>query len=158
MSFGYYCSPIGNIKIEVQDKYIIGVDFSNEENINDIKIENYEEENAINRCKLQLEEYFSGKRKNFNLNIKFIGGTDFQKKVWLELIKIPYGTTVTYKEIAERVNNPKGFRAVGGANNKNPIVIIVPCHRVVGSNEKLVGYVGGIDKKEMLLELERKNT
>ena len=79
------------------------------------------------------------------------------RKLWKELQKIPYGQTASYKEIAERINNPKGCRAVGNANNKNPIAIIVPCHRIVGSNGKMVGYAGGIDKKEFLLSLECEN-
>lgn len=84
-------------------------------------------------------------------------GTDFQKNVWKELLKIPYGKTVSYKYIADKIGNKKAFRAVGNANNKNKISIIIPCHRVIGSNGKLVGYANGIDMKKLLLELEKEN-
>lgn len=84
-------------------------------------------------------------------------GTDFQKNVWKEFLKIPYGKTVSYKYIADKIGNKKAFRAVGNANNKNKISIIIPCHRVIGSNGKLVGYANGIDMKKFLLELEKEN-
>lgn len=156
MSFSYYNCKLGKIKIEVQDKYIIGINFvSNEESFID-QIENKEENNIIEKCKLQLDEYFNGERKKFDLYIKFINGTSFQRSVWNELTKINYGETASYKEIAERLGNPKACRAVGGANNKNPIAIIVPCHRVIGRNGAMVGYADGIDKKELLLRLEGK--
>jgi len=109
----------------------------------------------LNAAKIQFDEYFSGKRKVFDLPLNFEGCTDFMKSVYLELLKIPYGETVTYKNIAEKINCPKGFRAVGLANNKNPLPIIVPCHRVIGSNGNLVGFAGGLDMKEKLLDLER---
>ena len=150
MNYAYYESPIGKIKIEAEGESIIGIYFSEE------NLEGNESETII-KCKKQLEEYFEGKRKNFDLNIKFIKGTEFQLRVWRELYAIPYGEKVSYKYIAEKINNPKAVRAVGGANNKNPISIIVPCHRVIGSNGKMVGYAEGVDKKEFLLKLEEKN-
>ncbi len=101
----------------------------------------------------QLREYFSGKIKTFNLKLK-PEGTDFQKRVWQALCKIPYGETISYKELAKRIGNPKACRAVGMANNKNPLPIIIPCHRVVATNGKLTGYAGGLDAKRFLLELE----
>ena len=110
----------------------------------------------ISRCKIQLEEYFQGERKDFDINIKYSVGTEFQRKVWDKLKEISYGETVSYKHIAKEIGNEKASRAVGGANNKNPLGIIVPCHRVIGSNSKLVGYAGGLDKKQYLLELESK--
>lgn len=103
---------------------------------------------------MQVMEYLQGKRTSFDFPYE-LRGTDFQKKVWNELCKIPYGETRTYKDIACAVGNPKASRAVGMVNNKNPITIVVPCHRVVGSNGKLVGYAGGLDMKEKLLILER---
>ena len=115
-----------------------------------------EETDLIKETKRQLDEYFAGKRKEFDIPTR-LEGTEFQKRVWEELRKIPYGKTVTYKDIAEAVGCPKGFRAVGLANNRNPISIIYPCHRVVGSNGSLTGYGGGLDVKEKLLELERGN-
>ena len=150
MNYGYYESPIGKIKIEAEDEEITGVYFCNE----------YFDENeneAVTICKNQLEEYFKGQRKNFDLKIKFTKGTEFQLNVWNELSNIPYGEKVSYKYIAEKIKNPKAVRAVGGANNKNPIAIIVPCHRVIGANGKMVGYAEGIDKKEFLLKLEEEN-
>ena len=151
MNYGYYESPIGKIKIEAEGESIRGVSFSMESS-------EWDENEAVIQCKNQLQEYFEGKRKEFDLNIKFIKGTEFQISVWKALSNISYGEKVTYKSIAEKINNPKAVRAVGGANNKNPIAIIIPCHRVVGSNGKMVGYAGGIDKKEYLLKLEEKNS
>lgn len=104
----------------------------------------------------QILEYFAGKRKYFQVPYLF-QGTEFQKNVWHELEKIPYGETRTYSQIAEKIGNKKASRAVGGACNKNPIWLIVPCHRVIGSNGSLTGYAGGIDRKEELLLLEAAN-
>ena len=150
MNYGYFESPIGKIKIEAEGEYIVGVSFNEESSACD-------ENKAVKECKRQLEEYFYGKRKNFDLKLKFLKGTDFQLSVWKALSEIPYGETVTYKFIAEKINNPKAVRAVGGANNKNPIGIIVPCHRVIGCNGKMIGYAEGIDKKEYLLNMEERN-
>lgn len=102
----------------------------------------------------QINEYLDGRRKDFSLPLD-LRGTDFQKKVWNELLKIPYGETRTYKDIANFINVPKGYRAVGNALNNNPVLILVPCHRVIGSNGKLVGFAGGLELKAKLLELER---
>ena len=104
----------------------------------------------------EIIKYLEGSLKEFTIPFLF-KGTPFQEKVWKELINIPYGETRTYKEMAEIVGCPKGSRAVGGALNKNPVAIIVPCHRVVGTNGKLVGFAGGIDLKERLLNLEKNN-
>lgn len=101
----------------------------------------------------QLDEYFSFRRKNFELPLELIG-TDFQKMVWSELQKIKYGKTITYRELAIRLGNEKSIRAVGRANASNPIPIVVPCHRVIGADDRLVGYGGGLEVKEKLLELE----
>ena len=150
MNYGYFESPIGKIKIEAEGEYIVGVSFNEESSACD-------ENKAVKECKRQLEEYFYGKRKNFDLKLKFLKGTDFQLSVWKALSEIPYGETVTYKFIAEKINNPKAVRAVGGSNNKNPIGIIVPCHRVIGCNGKMIGYAEGIDKKEYLLNMEERN-
>ena len=102
----------------------------------------------------QLSEYLIGERKNFDLPIR-LQGTDFQQQVWKALCDIPYGETRSYKQIAEAIGNPKAVRAVGMANNRNPLLIVVPCHRVIGANGKLVGYAAGMDKKEFLLKLEQ---
>lgn len=102
----------------------------------------------------QLTEYFDGRLKQFDLNLQ-PKGTEFQQQVWQALLTIPYGTTVSYGDIAEQINNPKAFRAVGLANRSNPIPIIIPCHRVIGKNGKLTGFAGGLDIKQTLLALEK---
>lgn len=104
----------------------------------------------------QLREYFDGKRKVFDLPIAPVG-TEFQIRCWEALLQVPYGETRSYGDIARAAGSPKGFRAVGMANNRNPVAIIIPCHRIIGSDGKLVGYGGGLDIKVFLLELERKN-
>ncbi|GHU43789.1 hypothetical protein FACS1894111_09970 [Clostridia bacterium] len=104
----------------------------------------------------QLNEYFNGKRKIFDLPLA-PKGTEFQQRVWKVLTMIPYGETKAYSEVAALAGNPKASRAVGMANNKNPIAIVIPCHRVIGKNKTLVGYGGGLDKKEYLLKLESEN-
>ncbi|TRZ71849.1 MAG: methylated-DNA--[protein]-cysteine S-methyltransferase [Bacteroidetes bacterium] len=101
----------------------------------------------------QLHEYFIGERKEFNLDLD-LEGSAFQLKVWNELLKIPYGKTITYHELARRIGNADSFRAVGGANATNPVSVIIPCHRVLGTNGRLVGYAGGLKRKKWLLEHE----
>ena len=103
----------------------------------------------------QLEAYFGGRLKHFDIPLA-PRGTEFQQKVWQQLLTIPYGKTATYGEIAAQCGNPKACRAVGGANNKNPIPIIIPCHRVIGASNKLVGYAGGLDIKQKLLDIEKR--
>lgn len=107
----------------------------------------------FDRAQLQIEEYFRGERTSFDLLIN-AKGTEFQKKVWGELSKIPFGTTISYKELAVRTGNPNASRAVGMANSKNPISLVVPCHRVIGEKGALTGYAGGLASKEFLLKLE----
>ena len=108
---------------------------------------------TLGMTEAQLSEYFSGKRQTFDipLNLK---GTEFQLAVWNELLRIPYGDTITYAELARRIGRPSAIRAVGAANGANPIPVIVPCHRVIGSNGTLTGYGGGIERKQWLLALE----
>lgn len=109
--------------------------------------------NVTDACKVQLLEYFEGSRQDFDLPID-AQGTDFQQAVWRCLSQIPFGQTVTYADIAKMVNKPKGAQAVGGANGRNPISIIVPCHRVIGANGSLTGYAGGLERKLWLLQHE----
>lgn len=135
------------LKIEAEDENIIGINF-----VDEILIENKNE--AIDKCKEELCEYFLGKRKVFTIKIKLIKGTDFQKSVWEALKQLPYGTTCSYKDIAKKIKNEKAYRAVGSANNKNPIPIIIPCHRVIGNNKSLTGYAGGLEIKKKLLDIE----
>ena len=146
---GYIKVSAGIIKIICSEEYVLSVSFS------DIIKENDKGSEVLDKALKQMNEYFSGERKKFDLPLYF-EGTEFQKSVWNELRKIPYGTTVSYKDIAEGINNEKAVRAVGNANNKNKIMIIVPCHRVIGKYGKLVGFAGGLDKKEFLLEHEKK--
>ncbi len=123
------------------------------------KSSNYiiKETTLIKKATSQLFEYLNGKRRDFNLPL-LKEGTDFQISVWNELLKIPYGETRSYKDIAIAINNEKAVRAVGMANNRNKIPIVIPCHRVIGSNKKLVGYGGGLEIKEFLLNLEKRNS
>ena len=172
----YYCymeSPIGRLKIEESKEAITAlhicmkeadkteVDIRETDKI-DIKYEvekihtSYRETALLQKAKKQLEEYFAGKRREFDLPIRLYG-TDFQKKVWNVLRSIPYGETLSYGEVALRIGNPKASRAVGGANNKNPVMIIVPCHRVIGADGSLTGFGGGLPAKEYLLTLEKGN-
>lgn len=117
------------------------------------KLKKETEFEILHKCRNELSEFLDGSRKSFSIPI-VVQGTDFQESVWNELQKIPYGATISYKELALRVNNPKAMQAVGSANGKNPISIIIPCHRVIACDGKLSGYAGGVDKKEKLLRLE----
>ena len=143
-----YETIIGEIYIACEDNYITNLGFGR------VNYELHETE-IIHETYTQLSEYLDGKRKNFNIPLK-IEGTEFQKSVWNALTMIPYGETRTYKDIAEQIGNPKSCRAVGNANNKNKIVIILPCHRVIGANGSLVGFGGGLDIKKKLLDIESK--
>lgn len=134
------------IEVKTDDIGICWVEFCD-----DIKDFNVDNENVIQK---QFTEYEEGARKAFDLPLH-IKGTEFQKKVWNALLEIPYGETRSYQEIAIQIGNPKAVRAVGGACNRNPIGIIVPCHRVVGKNGSLTGYAGGLDYKKLLLEKEK---
>lgn len=142
-----YDTKIGRIYISADENYILEVSLRP---LDGIEKENF----LIKKAYEQLAEYMDGKRKFFDVPIKF-DGTDFQKKVWHALCEIPYGETRSYKDIAKTVGNEKACRAVGMANNKNHIMIIIPCHRVVGSNGDLTGYAGGLKLKKKLLELEK---
>lgn len=147
---GYIISDIGIWELTEKDGFIISLDYKG-------KSETYKtqrESPLIKEGQKQLEEYFKRKRKAFDLPLK-LEGTDFQKRVWEALLTIPYGEVCSYQDIARKVGNIKAVRAVGGANNKNPIAIIVPCHRVIGKDGSLVGYGGGLQVKEFLLSLEK---
>ena len=146
-------SPIGKLTLIEEDKELICLDFG-ETIIKDIP---REETAFLKEVKNQLAEYFEGRRQSFDVKLN-PKGTEFQKKVWNELLKIPYGKTVSYKDISIKIGNPKACRAVGMANHNNPILIIVPCHRVINENKKLGGYALGLDLKRRLLELEKENS
>lgn len=149
----YYETKIGKIAIVENKEKITNIYTYDKISSQDIDVI---ETPLIKEAAKQLEEYFCGKRKSFDFPID-PKGTDFQKKVWRELQNTPYGETLSYKDIAERIGNPKAARAIGMANNKNPILIIIPCHRIIGKNGKLVGYAAGLDMKVQLLEMENKN-
>lgn len=145
---------LGTLGIGADDDRITNLFFEFEtENIKKNKDYTVKETPLIKKAATQLFEYLNGKRKNFDLPL-LKDGTDFQVSVWNELIKIPYGETRSYKDIAIAINNEKAVRAVGMANNRNKISIFIPCHRVIGMNKKLVGYGGGLQIKEFLLNLE----
>ncbi len=146
---GYYKSPLGFMEILSKEDFIFSVSFI--ENINKKELLN----DCIRKTILQLEEYFCGKRKKFDLNL-FLQGTEFQKKVWLEINKIPYAKTETYQQIAIRIDNFKAVRAVGNAVGKNKLLIIIPCHRVLGKNNNLFKYSSGSYRKKWLLEFEKR--
>lgn len=145
-------SPAGKICIAESGGCVTDIFFADERAIEAEKICTP----VLEEAAAQLREYFQGKRKVFRLPLA-PEGSPFRMKVWNALTKIPYGETRSYKQIAEAVGNAKACRAVGGANNKNPICIVVPCHRVIGADGSLTGYAGGTDKKSFLLELEKNN-
>lgn len=148
-------SPVGPLLIGVSDTALVSLEFDRglPKNIDGEPIAWQESETRTRDVRLQVEEYFAGKRRRFELELD-LRGTDFRKKCWNELLKIPYGETCAYADIAVAVGNPKGFRAVGQANHYNPIAIIVPCHRVLASGRYLGGYGGGLPVKAFLLRLE----
>jgi methylated-DNA-[protein]-cysteine S-methyltransferase len=152
-----YESPIGSIEIKAEEKGIVEVGFVEKSGL----MRPAESATAggpeiLMACLVQLEEYFRGKRASFSLPLR-LEGTAFQKKVWAALLRVPFGKTTTYGAIAAGVGNERAGRAVGGANHRNPVSIIVPCHRVIGSDGRLTGYGGGLWRKEWLLEHERKH-
>lgn len=148
-------SPLGVLTLMEEDKKLSAISFENEE----IDLKNIIEKDTelLLKTEKELNEYFLGKRKCFDIPLK-LEGTNYQIKVWKELMNIKYNELLTYKDIAIEINNPKSYRAVGLANNKNKIPIIIPCHRVIGSNKKLIGYSAGLDKKEFLINLEREHS
>ena len=148
-------TKIGKLAIEENGRAITDVYIVNEEIEKDDSIL-LKETDLLKEASKQIKEYFEGNRQNFDLLLE-PKGTEFQQKVWNALKEIHYGETKSYGEIAKMIGNEKAARAVGMANNKNPIMIIIPCHRVIGANGKLVGYSEGVDIKETLLNLEKDN-
>lgn len=143
----YYKSPIGILEIELENDTIQRL------RVVESCLKFSERTGYFAEVAKQLDEYFAGERAKFELNI-YPKGTEFQKKVWAELLKIPYGKTKSYQEIAEAIGNTNAQRAVGSACNKNPILLIIPCYRVVSKTGKLTGFACGIDRKEQLIKLE----
>jgi methylated-DNA-[protein]-cysteine S-methyltransferase len=147
----YYQSEIGTIKIKGTEEGVTYVGFIKEE-----PIDYPETHPCLKECVEQIDEYFKGERKEFSIKLD-LQGTEFQKMVWNQLTKIPFGETASYKDIAVAMGNRKAVRAVGNANGSNNIVIIIPCHRIIGSDGTLVGYGSGLDKKQWLLNHETKH-
>jgi len=153
-------SPVGRLTLVANKKRILTAIRWDREDTNLEKPENITEDEhdpVLLKAEQQLREYFEGQRQIFSLDLDF-DGTEFQKKVWNALLTIPFGETRSYGDIARQIGNPKSVRAVGAANGKNPIPIIVPCHRVIGSSGKLVGFGGGMENKALLLNLEKIKT
>lgn len=149
--FACYAFPIGSVTIGYEDDAVVFLKLEQDSDIPD------EPSPFSDHVAAELREYFEGKRTSFSFPIRLIG-TAFQKAVWEQLQKIPYGQTRTYGEIASAIGRPKASRAIGTACNQNPIWIAVPCHRVIGKRGTLTGYAGGLDLKQKLLELEKENT
>ncbi|NLJ80242.1 MAG: methylated-DNA--[protein]-cysteine S-methyltransferase [Firmicutes bacterium] len=145
-----YQSPIGNLLLREEDGVLTLAAFNEE----GYQLDSVPTPFLLEVAK-QLKEYFAGARQEFDLDLK-PKGTDFQKRVWEALLTVPYGETISYKQVAERIGKPRAYRAVGLANNRNPIAIIIPCHRVIGADGKLVGYGGGLETKRFLLDLEKR--
>jgi methylated-DNA-[protein]-cysteine S-methyltransferase len=145
----YYKSPLGPIEIVGNQDNILSVNF-----VEGMPVGDDELPVCVKECRKQLDEYFKGGRRDFDLNLD-PAGTDFQKAVWRQLLQIPYGMTTSYGVIADILARPNASRAVGSANGKNPIAIIIPCHRVIGSNGSLTGYGGGLWRKWWLIGFER---
>jgi methylated-DNA-[protein]-cysteine S-methyltransferase len=154
----YYRSPRGLIVIKADEKSVTFVKLTKKKE-KDHAITNLESSSnpahaLIKKTCKQLDEYFAGERKEFNLPLS-LQGTAFQQKVWKQLQAIPYGKTISYAQLAQSIGNPKACRAVGSANGKNPISVIIPCHRVIAADGSLGGYASGLDVKRQLLELEK---
>ncbi len=152
IGFAIYKTKLGYFKFDYAYDFITAIKKIPDENVEDFGKKNELTELSYS----QLTEYFDGKRQKFDFPYKLIG-TDFQKSVWQALCDIPYGETRSYKDIAIAIGNVKACRAVGMANNKNPMLIVVPCHRVIGASGKMVGYAGGLPMKEFLLDVEKKH-
>ena len=148
----YLPTPIGLFKITGSELGVRRVNLAEKQN--EVEFSDLPADHPVSRCCQQMEEYFKGKRKDFDLKLDWSGAPDFQQQVWAELIKIPFGKTASYSDIAERIGNPSAVRAVGLANRNNPIAIVVPCHRVIGKAGELRGYFYGLDTKMQLLRLE----
>ena len=147
-------SPIGPLRLAGDESALTWIGFTTGKNPQRPEPDWREDARPLAAAARQLREYFAGERRVFDLALA-PQGTPFQLRVWDELRKIPYGETISYGELARRIGNPKASRAVGLANGANPIAIVIPCHRVIGSNGRLVGFGGGLEMKETLLAFER---
>lgn len=152
-------SPVGELTLVATDTALTAILWENEDpdRVRLNPLEENKKHPILLETERQLNAYFAGKLKKFSVKLAF-NGTEFQKKVWNALVTIPFGETRSYAQIARQIGHPTAVRAVGAANGKNPISIIAPCHRVIGSNGKLTGFAGGLKAKALLLELESGNT
>ncbi|MFT3838734.1 MAG: methylated-DNA--[protein]-cysteine S-methyltransferase [Myxococcaceae bacterium] len=147
-------SPVGPLRLFADDEALVGVYFSKTKDEPPEGAKQVKSHPMLDRAERELREYFAGKRKDFDVPLR-PQGTDFQRQVWKQLSRIPFGERISYAELAKRIGNPKAMRAVGSANGCNPIPIIVPCHRVVGADGSLTGFGGGIANKRILLDHEQ---
>jgi methylated-DNA-[protein]-cysteine S-methyltransferase len=147
-------SPVGPLTLVARDSVLAGCYMADQRHLPDPAPFGAADAAAFGAASQQLEEYFAGQRTAFDLPLKLIG-TEFQRRVWTELTRIPYGETISYGELARRLGQPGAARAVGLANGRNPVGIIVPCHRVIGASGDLTGYGGGLHRKRQLLDHER---
>jgi methylated-DNA-[protein]-cysteine S-methyltransferase len=148
-------SPVGQLQLVASDDGLAGVLWGKED-VDRVRLNIIGEDRkhpVLLEAERQLDEYFAGRRRKFTLKLDF-AGTEFQNKVWEALLSIPFGETRSYGDIARQIGKPKAVRAVGAANGRNPISIVTPCHRVIGSNGKLTGFAGGMEAKATLLALE----
>ncbi|MFA9430301.1 methylated-DNA--[protein]-cysteine S-methyltransferase [Egicoccus sp. AB-alg2] len=155
MYHGIVDSPLGPITLVCDGESLVGCYLEQQRHRPAETDFGVRDDHVVAEAAAQLSEYFAGERRTFDLPLSFARGTDFQQQVWRALCEIPYGETVSYGELAARIGQPTASRAVGLANGRNPIGIIVPCHRVVGANGTLTGYGGGLGRKQQLLDLER---
>lgn len=155
VAFSYCESPIGKLLLVARERGLAQIWFERTTHKAAVGDDCHEDSAALRDAVGQLRAYFAGELENFDLPLA-PEGTPFQQKVWNELLKIPYGETISYGDLARRIGNPNASRAVGLANGTNPIPIVIPCHRVIGSNGKLTGYGGGLPIKEKLLALEKR--
>ena len=147
-------SPVGPLVLAAEGGMLVGLSFRRKGKVESVLADTSDDE-VLQRTEAQLAEYFAGARSAFDLPLE-LRGPECYLRVWNELLTIPYGETISYGELAQRVGSPAHARAVGAANGANPIAIVVPCHRVIGADGTLVGYGGGLRRKQMLLDLESK--
>jgi len=151
-------SPVGPLFLAVSAKGLVRLEFEDRVlKMNPSATHLRESKSALAPCLRELNEYFAGERREFSLSLD-LRGTEFQLACWRALLEIPYGETRSYRDIAQAIGHPHAYRAVGMSNNRNPIAIVVPCHRVIASSGSLCGYGGGLDIKRKLLDLEREHT
>ena len=157
LSYFHASSPVGPLFLAASEKGLVRLEFEGRvQQINPATIQLHESKTALAPYLWELDEYFAGKRRAFSFALD-LRGTDFQLACWNALLDIPYGKIRSYRDIAETIGHPQAYRAVGMANNRNPVAIVVPCHRVIASSGSLCGYGGGLDLKRALLDLEGAN-